>query len=108
MSSEDFVCVLRADTSRSPRKVTTGMSAVMTSQTDATLHTKVAQIGYEKNGIAYADIAINADDFGTLGGTDNLMTSGLPIQLRSGRHYHAVAYQRRPRQRCRVLRVYGN
>lgn len=81
MSSEDLGCVLRADISRSPRKVTTGMSAVMPTQTDATLRTKVAQIGYEKNGIAYADIAINADDFGTLGGTDNLMMSGLPITI---------------------------
>lgn len=81
MSGENADCMLRTDVSGSTRKVKAGMSAVLMTQSGNKIRTDVTQTGYDRNGILYADVAIRAEDFGTMGGASNLMAYGTTVTI---------------------------
>lgn len=71
---------LRACTASSSRAIHTGMTVLIPTPSK-TLRTKVAAVGYDASGRAYADIELKEDMMNTLGGVSALLNTPVTVQV---------------------------
>ncbi len=80
MSANGVSFCLRAYTAKSSRAINTGMTVLIPTP-NKTLRTKVATVGYDTYGQAYADIELKDDMMNTLGGATALLNTPVTVQV---------------------------
>ncbi len=80
MSANGVSFCLRAYTAKSSRAINTGMTVLIPTP-NKTLRTKVASVGYDTYGQAYADIELKEDMMNTLGGATALLNTPVTVQV---------------------------
>lgn len=80
MSANEVSICLRAYTAGSSRTISAGMTVLIPTP-NKTLRTKVAAVGYDAYGQAYADIELKEDMMNTLGGAAVLLNTPVTAQV---------------------------
>lgn len=81
MSAADATLLLRADASQTSRPVDEGASVTIVGRYGKEVKTTVSSVGYNSEGVLYADAILQQSDISVLDTPANLMKKGITLQI---------------------------